>query len=153
MIPYWVRSGDKAYMGIPVESRCPFFDYRILEAATQLPASHLIRTGWHKWILRKALEDRLPGDVVWRKRKMGYPFPFERFYENYRDIIALILTESKNPYIDFTHRKRLKKDWRGISFIYGTNYLSIAMSHCFIRLKRWLSTAERKSNLVMCLNF
>ncbi len=116
-IPYWLRSGEKNYMGMPFEARCPFLDYRMVEIATRMPITYLIRDGWHKWILRKAMEDSLPADVVWRRVKMGFPYPYERFFSKYRGIIDLILTEARNPYIDFTQRERLQTDWNGLSFI------------------------------------
>jgi len=34
---YWLRSGDKGYMGVPFEVRAPFLDYRIVEYALKLP--------------------------------------------------------------------------------------------------------------------
>ena len=109
-IPYWLRSGEKTYMGIPFEVRCPFLDYRVVEIATRMPTTYLIRHGWHKWILRKAMEDSLPAEVVWRRVKMGFPYPYERFFASYRGIIELILTEARNPYIDFRRCDRLRTD-------------------------------------------
>ncbi|HQU31711.1 MAG: asparagine synthase (glutamine-hydrolyzing) [Planctomycetia bacterium] len=117
LIPYWLRSGDKTLMGVPFEGRCPFLDYRVIELATQLPVTYLIRDGWHKWILRKAMEDYLPADVVWRKQKMGFPFPLRTFFEKYEKIIDLILSQMNNPYIEFSDKARLRNDWRAISFI------------------------------------
>lgn len=116
-IPYWLRSGEKNYMGMPFEARCPFLDYRVVEIATRMPTTYLIRHGWHKWILRKAMEDSLPADVVWRRVKMGFPYPYERFFATYRGIIDVILREARNPYIDFSRHERLRTDWNALSFI------------------------------------
>ena len=117
LVPYWLRSGDKSHMGIPFEPRNPFLDYRVVEVATQLPLTYLIRHGWHKWILRKAMEGLLPEDVLWRKRKMGFPFPIQQFYAKYSETIDFIFSESNNPYIDFSNKAQLKRDWKAISFI------------------------------------
>ena len=116
-IPYWLRSGEKNYMGIPFEARCPFLDYRVVELATQMPITYLIRDGWHKWILRKAMEDILPADVVWRKVKMGFPYPYERFFAQYRDVIEHIITSARNPYVHLERKDRLRSDWNAISFL------------------------------------
>lgn len=116
-IPYWLRSGDKGYMGIPLEVRAPFLDYRIVETAIKFPTSYLIKNGWHKWILRKAMEKILPADVVWRKRKMGFPFPYNTFYQNHEKIIDLIISRSDNPYIDFSKKELFKNNWRTLSFL------------------------------------
>lgn len=121
-IPYWLRSGEKTYMGMPFEARLPFLDYHVVEVATRMPITYLIRHGWHKWILRKAMEDLLPADIVWRRVKMGFPYPYEQFFANYRGIIDLILTEAKNPYIDFRRHEQLRTDWNAISFILWYEY-------------------------------
>jgi asparagine synthase (glutamine-hydrolysing) len=117
LIPYWLMSGDKTLMGVPFEGRCPFLDYRMVELATTLPVTYLIRHGWHKWILRKAMEDLLPAEVVWRRTKMGFPFPYETFYEKYRDVIDLTLNTARNPFIDFSQKATLRTNWRALSFI------------------------------------
>jgi asparagine synthase (glutamine-hydrolysing) len=116
-IPYWLRSGDKGYMGIPLEVRAPFLDYRMVEIGTKIPYSYLIRNGWHKWILRKALEDILPEDVVWRRNKMGFPFPYETFYRNSETIISKIIKETANPFLDYSKQDRFRNNWNVLSFI------------------------------------
>jgi asparagine synthase (glutamine-hydrolysing) len=117
LMPYWLRSGDRGYMGVPLEVRAPLLDYRLVEFAFQLPVTYLFRDGWHKWILRKAVEDLLPENVVWRRQKMGFPFPFERFYSENEQIVDIILEGSENPYIDFSHKKHFRHDWKTLSFI------------------------------------
>lgn len=122
LIPYWLMSGDKTLMGVPFEGRCPFLDYRMVEIAARLPIGYLIRHGWHKWILRKAMERHLPEDVVWRKVKMGFPYPYERFYSEYRPIIETILKAAQNPYIDLQRKDALRTNWKALSFILWYEY-------------------------------
>lgn len=117
LIPYWLMSGDKTLMGVPFEGRCPFLDYRMVEIAASLPITYLIRHGWHKWILRKAMEKDLPEEVVWRKVKMGFPYPYERFYARHQSVVELILNRAKNPYIDFSNKGLLRTNWLALSFI------------------------------------
>jgi asparagine synthase (glutamine-hydrolysing) len=121
-IPYWLLSGEKTYMGIPFEARCPFLDYRVVELGTQLPTSYLIRDGWHKWILRKAMEPLLPADVVWRPVKMGFPYPYERFFASYRDVVDLILARARNPHVRLDRKERLRSDWQALSYILWYEY-------------------------------
>ena len=117
LMPYWLASGDRGSMGVPVEVRAPFLDHRLVEFAYQLPITYLIRDGWHKWILRKAVEELLPNEVVWRRRKLGFPFPFERFYSENAPLIGRVLRESDNPYIAPSALPVLSRDWRAISFL------------------------------------
>lgn len=131
-IPYWVRTNDRTRMGLPIEGRAPFLDYRMVELAFSLPVSYLIRDGWHKWILRKAFQDILPREVVWRKEKRGLRFPFERFFSTSFPSIQAILRPGCNPYVDLSsfrdldaHRLRTNARgwaasiyiWRMISFL------------------------------------
>jgi len=48
---------------------------------------------------------------------MGFPYPYERFFATYREIIDLILREARNPYIDFGRYKTLRTNWNALSFI------------------------------------
>jgi len=116
-IPYWLRSGDKGYMGIPLEVRAPFLDYRMIELGASLPSNYLVRNGWHKWILRKSLEDLLPDDVLWRKKKLGFPFPYQRFFQDNIRVIEHVIKNSSNPYIDFSKVDLIKSNWYVLSFI------------------------------------
>jgi len=117
LMPYWLRSGNRGCMGVPLEPRGPFLDYRVVELAFRLPITYLVRDGWHKWILRKAVEDLLPKDVVWRRRKMGYPFPYGQFYSENNEIVETILDNSHNPYIDLGKRGQFRSDWTILSFL------------------------------------
>lgn len=81
---YWLRSGAKSDYGIPIESRAPFLDYRVVEYCCQLPPEYLISDGWHKHVLRMAVKDYLPPDVLWRRQKMGFPFPFREWLSKNR---------------------------------------------------------------------
>lgn len=118
LMPYWLRSGDKDYMGIPLEVRAPFLDYRVIEFAMRLPTTFLIRDGWHKWILRKALEGVVPDDVLWRRRKMGFPFPYERFLADSSAILDVIRAKADNPYVDAASIDVAgHKSWYALSFI------------------------------------
>lgn len=76
---YWLRSGHQSAMAVPMEVRMPFLDVDMVDFAFSLPTSYLIRDGWHKWILRKAMEEVLPSKIVWRRRKMGFPFPLREW--------------------------------------------------------------------------
>ena len=97
---YWLRSANKANFGIPIEPRAPFLDYRLIDFAFTLPVELLIRDGWHKWILRAALGERLPPQVLWRKRKMGFPFPMSRWLAESRPQALANLADARCPFLD-----------------------------------------------------
>ncbi|HEX2520573.1 MAG TPA: asparagine synthase (glutamine-hydrolyzing), partial [Terriglobia bacterium] len=97
---YWLRIDNQNSMGVPLELRLPFLDYRVVEFGFTLPMEFLIRDGWMKWLLRSAVEDLLPRDVVWRKRKMGFPFPLKPWLGHFKGRILSMLQPLDSPYLD-----------------------------------------------------
>jgi asparagine synthase (glutamine-hydrolysing) len=66
---------DRITMAQGLEARTPFLDRNLIEVAQSIPASLKMKvTGagaqetTEKWILRKACEDLLPAELVWRKK-------------------------------------------------------------------------------------
>ncbi len=97
---YWLRSGNKASMSIPVEARLPFLDFRVVDFAFSLPPEYLIRNGWHKWLLRHSMTSFLPNDVLWRKRKMGFPFPIKEWLSFSKSTVKNNIHDLNIPYVD-----------------------------------------------------
>ena len=56
----------------------PFLDHQYAEWASQVPAGLKLRGGEGKYILKKAVEDLLPREIVYRK-KMGFPTPLKKW--------------------------------------------------------------------------
>ncbi|MEO1694106.1 MAG: asparagine synthase (glutamine-hydrolyzing) [Pseudomonadota bacterium] len=64
---------DRITMGLALEARPPFLDRDLIDFAQTIPSSLKMRRTddgqtIEKWILRKATEDLLPHDLVWRKK-------------------------------------------------------------------------------------
>lgn len=97
---YWLRSGAKSNYGIPIEARAPFLDYRVVEYCCQLPPEYLIRDGWHKHVLRMAVKDYLPEKVLWRRQKVGFPFPYREWLLANRSIAQRNADAVDCPYIN-----------------------------------------------------
>jgi asparagine synthase (glutamine-hydrolysing) len=104
---YWLRSGHQSAMGVPMEVRAPFLDIDVVNLVFQLPPSYLIRDGWHKWILRKAMADALPPEITWRKRKMGFPFPIREWLTQSKSIYFSVVEGMECPHINMKdlHRR------------------------------------------------
>lgn len=64
-----LRMNDRKSMAHGVELRQPFLDYRVVELAMRLPAHLKIRDGYGKHVLRVAMKDKLPPDIVWAKKR------------------------------------------------------------------------------------
>lgn len=95
-LPHILHGDDRIYMAFSIESRVPFIDYRYVEEAVKIPEQLKIVDGYTKYPLRKYIEGHLPESVVWRRNKMGWPSPRERWIDRFdKKRIADIL---KNPY-------------------------------------------------------
>jgi asparagine synthase (glutamine-hydrolysing) len=69
---------DKMTMATSVELRVPLLDFQVLEFAASLPQSFKVR-GWStKRILKAALQQSVPTEIVKRK-KTGFPVPYNRW--------------------------------------------------------------------------
>jgi asparagine synthase (glutamine-hydrolysing) len=70
---------DKMTMANSVELRVPFLDYRVVEQAATIPSSMKIRGNTNKWILKKAMRNRIPDEIIKRK-KVGFPTPLAAMF-------------------------------------------------------------------------
>jgi len=70
---------DIATMASSLEGRSPFLDYRIAEFAARLPIDFKIRGGRSKYLLKRAMEHRIPPAVLNRK-KSGFGVPLARWF-------------------------------------------------------------------------
>jgi asparagine synthase (glutamine-hydrolysing) len=69
---------DQMSMASSIESRVPFLDHPFVEFASRVPESLKMRGGETKYILKRAVADLLPRDIIYRK-KMGFPTPLRQW--------------------------------------------------------------------------
>ncbi len=72
------QQDDRMSMAASLESRVPFADPRIVEAAFQVDGDLKLRGGASKWILRQSVADILP-PIVLNRRKVGFDTPADRW--------------------------------------------------------------------------
>lgn len=70
---------DRASMAHSLEVREPLMDHELVEWMATLPSSLKIRGQEGKFLLKKALEPKLPDDVLYRP-KMGFAVPLARWF-------------------------------------------------------------------------
>jgi asparagine synthase (glutamine-hydrolysing) len=70
---------DKMTMATSVEARVPFLDHELVEFAVALPPNMKIRGTTGKYILKQAVSNLLPPDVV-QRRKQGFGAPVAEFF-------------------------------------------------------------------------
>jgi asparagine synthase (glutamine-hydrolysing) len=71
---------DKMSMANSIELRVPFLDYRIIEYAATIPSDMKIRSGNVKWILKQAMQNDLPREILMRE-KVGFPTPLALMFQ------------------------------------------------------------------------
>jgi asparagine synthase (glutamine-hydrolysing) len=72
---------DQMSMACSIESRVPFLDHPFVEFAMRVPDRLKIRRNEQKYILKKAVEDLIPHDILYRK-KMGFPTPLSAWFRD-----------------------------------------------------------------------
>lgn len=65
---------DRAAMAVSLETRAPFLDPRVGEFAASIPLGFKLRGSQGKYILKTAVEDLLPHEILHRKKK-GFGIP------------------------------------------------------------------------------
>lgn len=79
VLPVILRNYDRMSMAHGVEVRMPFLDWRLVTYVFSLPEQSLLGQGYTKLILRRALADRLPAQVVARRDKIGFTSPISQW--------------------------------------------------------------------------
>ncbi len=86
---------DRASMACSLELRTPFLDHRLVEFATGLPAALRVRRFQLKYILKKAVENWLPRNIVYRQKR-GFSVPISAWLrEGLRPLLEETLGENK----------------------------------------------------------
>lgn len=78
-VPYLTHYEDRMSMAFSTEIRLPFLDYRFVKRLTKAPIDLKLSKGWTKYIFRRAISKSLPSKIVWRKDKMGFTMPQDKW--------------------------------------------------------------------------
>jgi asparagine synthase (glutamine-hydrolysing) len=89
---------DQMSMATSIESRVPLLDHTFVEFASRVPEDLKLRGTTGKYILKKAVEDLLPHDILYRK-KMGFPTPLRQWLMEPRAASLFALMRQKDGLI------------------------------------------------------
>ncbi len=81
LLPVMLRNYDRFAMAASVENRMPFLDHRVVSFLMSLPWTSKIRGGYTKAILRDAIGPFMPPEVTWRKPKIGFTSPLNKWIQ------------------------------------------------------------------------
>jgi asparagine synthase (glutamine-hydrolysing) len=125
-LPVLLRYEDKNSMAHSIETRLPFLDYRLVETALSLPRNCKIRDGWTKWVLRKAMDGRMPAEITWRKNKFGFEAPENLWMSQHLPEMKEVVTRS--PLIlDLTKRSALERGFERLNLRAQWRLYSLAL--------------------------
>jgi asparagine synthase (glutamine-hydrolysing) len=103
---------DNMSMAASIESRVPFLDHVLVEFAARIPREVQIHGLAGKRILKKAVEDLLPHEILYRP-KLGFPTPWSGWLAGSRlDSIREMLLEPRSLNRGFFRREALETLFR-----------------------------------------
>jgi asparagine synthase (glutamine-hydrolysing) len=105
---------DRTSMAVNLEVRAPFLNKELVELSARIPSRLKLKGLTRKYILKKAAEDLLPKEVVWR-RKAGFGAPVRSWM---RGSLQPMLDELLGP---DTVRKRGLFDPEAIAILRANN--------------------------------
>ena len=113
ILPMWLRMEDRVSMAHAVELRLPFTDYRLVEFVLTLPDDLKLKHGYTKYILRQAMQDILPPEIVLRRQKTRFSCPYSQWFRgSWRPLIEDLFLAGQFKLDPFMHvpefRRRLR---------------------------------------------
>jgi asparagine synthase (glutamine-hydrolysing) len=70
---------DKMSMGAGLEARVPFLDHKLVELALRIPQRVKTKHGTLKYILKRAVRDLIPREII-QRRKQGFGVPVNEWF-------------------------------------------------------------------------
>ena len=125
-LPHLLRYEDRNSMRHSIETRLPFLDYRLVEAAVSMPTDYKIRDGWTKYVLRKAVQNVLPEDIVWRKNKLGFEAPERTWLTAFEEPMKAAIRDSA-ILEQIAHKDRIVKQFTRLSLKERWAYFNLAV--------------------------
>jgi asparagine synthase (glutamine-hydrolysing) len=100
---------DNMSMAASIESRVPFLDHVLVEFASRIPSEVQIQGLAGKRILKKAVEDLLPHEILYRP-KLGFPTPWSGWLAGPRlETIRAMLLEPRSLDRGYFRRESIER--------------------------------------------
>jgi asparagine synthase (glutamine-hydrolysing) len=126
-----------------LEVRTPFCDYRIVDYAYNMPWKYKAHRGREKGIVREAMQEILPHDVVWRKKspypKTHNPVYFKLVSKKIKKILKdkhsflYQIVNKENIEEIIKHPEKIESPW------YGQLMKAPQMLAYLIQIEQWVS--------------
>jgi asparagine synthase (glutamine-hydrolysing) len=148
LLPALLQVEDRMSMAHGLESRVPLLDHPLVEFTATIPADVKFSGGRMKHLLKEAFADLIPGEILHRRDKMGFPVPLkEWFQKELREFATDTFASLARRKLDFLDGRALEKTLAGgVSFSRKTwGLLSLELWHQQFHDKRWTLTDSTPS--------
>jgi len=127
-VPPYLHYEDRNSMAFGIEIRVPFLDHKLVEYVAKLKQDQMF-DGTTKSILRQAFKNVISNDILFQRKKEGFPSPIDTalqvderiktfFYDNLRVTPFLNVKQCKILADDFYSKgKNLTLYWRVLSYM------------------------------------
>jgi asparagine synthase (glutamine-hydrolysing) len=106
---------DKMTMAASIEARVPFLDHRLVEYAMGVPRALKVEGRSGKHVLKRALEEVLPRDVLYRPKR-GFGAPVEGWFRgpSAAELESRVMTSPlrRRDFLDYSFVARLFEEHR-----------------------------------------
>jgi asparagine synthase (glutamine-hydrolysing) len=104
LLPALLQVEDRMSMAHGLESRVPLLDHPLVEFAATVPADMKFKDGNMKHLLKQVFAQELPGEILNRRDKMGFPVPIKEWFNlELRDFVMdtfSTMAAKHRPYIN-----------------------------------------------------
>ena len=105
-LPGLLRYEDRNSMAFSIESRVPFLSQELVKFVQSLPVSYLIsKDGQDKYVLREALKDIVPNQILARTDKIGFQTPESAWFAQMQPWLMDTLTSTSFKELPFIRSK------------------------------------------------
>lgn len=126
---------DRAAMAVSLETRVPFLDQRVAEAAWRLPLSMKIRGTQGKWALRRILYQYVPSELIERP-KAGFGIPLGDWLRGpLREWAEDLLQENRLKKEGYFNPEPIRRKW--LEHL-SANFDHSASIWCVLMFQSWL---------------
>lgn len=142
----WIEEeSDCTAAAFGIEKRHPFWDRRMVEFCLALPPEQLLRDGWTRLILRRAMAGVLPETVQWRVGKSNLGANFVRSLMTFeRDRLQKTIIERPQNIAFYVNEEYLRKVYE--RFQSKPTVAGAEIMWKTVNLAVWLSNASAPKN-------
>ncbi len=137
---------DRMSMYSSLEVRVPFCDHRIAQYLYNVPWEYKDYRGYEKGLLREAMKDYLPENILWRKKS---PYPKTHnpaYFLAVSRMLRSIISQPDAPLLKLVKKSRLEELLSGSEQVqwYGQLMAKPQTIAYFVQLNEWLKRYDVK---------